>query len=88
MGILCWVVVGVGAGAAAKILLRHPEAEALIVPLVVGSAGGVVGGCLVAWAGLMAVTEVSPRSLIASLGGALAALIPYRVLAPRRSALR
>jgi uncharacterized membrane protein YeaQ/YmgE (transglycosylase-associated protein family) len=87
VGILSWVVVGVGAGATAKLTLRHPEAEALIVPLVVGSAGAVAGGCVATWSGLVAVTDVGLTSLGAALAGALAALLCYRVLAPRRSAI-
>lgn len=87
MGILCWVVVGVGAGAAAKLLLRHPEAEALVVPLVVGGAGAVVGGCIASWLGVTAVTDLSAASVVAALIGAGAALGSYRVLAPRRSSL-
>lgn len=85
MGILCWVVVGTGAGAVAKLVLRHPEREALIVPLIVGSAGAVVGGCVATWAGVLTVTDVTATAIVASLGGAAAALIAYRLLAPRRS---
>lgn len=89
MGILGWIVVGLVAGALAKLIIPGKDPGGIIVTILIGIAGGLLGG----WIG-SAVFGVSTggffeiRTWIISLIGAIVLLLIYRLVTGRRGAVR
>jgi uncharacterized membrane protein YeaQ/YmgE (transglycosylase-associated protein family) len=83
MGILSWVVLGLVAGAIAKLLMPGRDPGGCILTIVLGIVGAVVGGLIGTALGVGTVSGFDIRSLVIATGGALLLLMAYRLVAPR-----
>jgi uncharacterized membrane protein YeaQ/YmgE (transglycosylase-associated protein family) len=89
MGILAWIVLGLVAGAIAKLLMPGDDPGGWIITMFLGIVGAVIGG----WIGgaLWGSTGVSGFNL-PSIGlavlGAVVLLLIYRMIAGRRGVRR
>lgn len=83
MGILLWIVFGLIAGVVAKFIMPGRDPGGIIVTILLGIAGAVVGGFIGTTFGFGTVTGFDGRSLLIAIGGALALLIGYRLIATR-----
>lgn len=80
MGILTWIVVGLVAGALAKLIMPGKDPGGIIVTILLGIVGAVIGGYLGAELGLGSVTGFNLVSILLAIGGALLLLFLYRVI--------
>ena len=70
MGIIAWIVLGLIAGAVAKLLMPGNDPGGLIVTILIGIIGAVIGGFIGSALGFGGVTGFDLRSIgIAILGG-------------------
>ena len=88
MGILVWIVLGLFAGAVAKLIMPGRDAEGIIVMMLLGIGGAVFGGMLTAALGFGGLSGFDIRSLMIAIGGALVLLFGYRLVATRLMATR
>jgi uncharacterized membrane protein YeaQ/YmgE (transglycosylase-associated protein family) len=86
MGILSWIVLGLVAGALAKLIMPGDDPGGIIITIVLGIVGAVVGGFLATSLGYGTMGGFDVRSLLIAVGGALVLLIGYRLVAGRRLA--
>ncbi|MFD9466547.1 GlsB/YeaQ/YmgE family stress response membrane protein [Streptomyces sp. NPDC060027] len=90
MGIIAWILIGLLAGAIAKLLLPGKDPGGIIITMLIGIAGGLLGG----WLGKVIFDvdsvdgffEVS--TWIAAIVGSLILLILYRALTGNRRSHR
>ena len=81
MGIIGWIILGLLAGAAAKLLLPGRDPGGLVGTTVVGIVGAFVGG----WLSAKLLNRPVPHHFfdgdtwLAAIGGALVLLIAYRL---------
>ncbi|MFG2307267.1 GlsB/YeaQ/YmgE family stress response membrane protein [Streptomyces sp. NPDC048566] len=86
MGIIAWILIGLLAGAIAKLLLPGKDPGGIIVTMLIGIAGGLLGG----WLGKVIFNVDSIDGFfdlstwIAAIAGSLILLILYRVLTGNR----
>ncbi|MFB7244032.1 GlsB/YeaQ/YmgE family stress response membrane protein [Streptomyces populi] len=82
MGIIAWILIGLLAGAIAKLLLPGKDPGGIIVTMLIGIAGGLLGG----WLGkvIFGVDSIDGffdlSTWIAAVVGSLILLILYRAL--------
>lgn len=87
MGIIAWVVIGLLAGAIAKALMPGKDPGGCIITILIGVAGGLLGG----WLGkvIFGVDSVDGffnlSTWIAAIVGSLIILLLYRVISGRGS---
>lgn len=81
-GILGWIIVGLIAGVLAKWIMPGDDPGGLIVTILIGIAGGLIGGFAASQLGTGGGNFVN--ILIATVG-AIVLLILYRVVARRRT---
>ena len=81
-GILGWIIVGLIAGVLAKWIMPGDDPGGLIVTILIGIAGGLLGGFAASQLGIGGGNFVN--ILIATVG-AIVLLILYRVVARRRA---
>jgi uncharacterized membrane protein YeaQ/YmgE (transglycosylase-associated protein family) len=84
MDVLAWLVVGLVAGALARLLVPGRDPMGFLGTLVLGLVGSVIGGLVGAL--LAEGDDFSPAGLIGSIIGAIAALLAYRAAVNRRTA--
>ncbi|MFE3603351.1 GlsB/YeaQ/YmgE family stress response membrane protein [Streptomyces sp. NPDC059142] len=82
MGVISWIILGLLAGAAAKILLPGRDPGGLIGTTLIGIAGAFIGGWISAtWLDRPINNDFyDGATWIAAIGGALVLLIVYRLL--------
>ncbi|WP_353947321.1 GlsB/YeaQ/YmgE family stress response membrane protein [Streptomyces sp. HUAS MG91] len=86
MGIIAWIVLGLLAGAIAKLLLPGKDPGGIIVTMLIGIVGGLLGG----WLGkvVFGVDSIDGffnlSTWVAAIVGSLILLILYRVIAGNR----
>ncbi len=85
MGILTWIIVGLVAGALAKLILPGDDPGGIIVTILIGIAGAIVGGLIASALGLGGVDGFNIGSLLIAIGGAILLLLIYRMIAGRGS---
>ncbi len=83
MGILAWIVVGLIAGALAKLIMPGDDPGGIIVTIIIGIVGAFVGGFVVQLFGGAGLTGFSIWSIIVATLGAIILLAIYRLIAPR-----
>jgi uncharacterized membrane protein YeaQ/YmgE (transglycosylase-associated protein family) len=86
MNIIWWLIVGLIAGALARLLVPGRDPMGLLGTLVLGLVGSLIGGFL----GDLLVggdDDFSPAGLIGSIFGAVIALLVYRAAVRRRRPL-
>jgi uncharacterized membrane protein YeaQ/YmgE (transglycosylase-associated protein family) len=82
MGILSWIILGLVAGAIAKVLHRGEEPGGLLGTLAVGVLGAVVGGLIASIVGLAGIGSFfNFATWLFAVGGAFLLLMVYDALA-------
>lgn len=83
MGILGWIVMGLIAGAIAKLLMPGRDPGGCIITILIGIAGALLGGFIATALGFGGVGEFDLRSLVIAVLGSILLLILYRVIRGR-----
>jgi uncharacterized membrane protein YeaQ/YmgE (transglycosylase-associated protein family) len=83
MGILAWIVVGLIAGALAKLIMPGDDPGGIIVTILIGIVGAFVGGFVVNLLGGAGVSGFNIWSILVATLGAIILLAIYRLVAPR-----
>ena len=84
MGIIAWIVVGLIAGALAKLIMPGDDPGGFIVTILLGIVGAFIGGFVVNLFGGAGVTGFNIWSIVVATIGAIILLAIYRVVAGRR----
>ncbi|MFF9408475.1 GlsB/YeaQ/YmgE family stress response membrane protein [Streptomyces anandii] len=90
MGIIAWILIGLLAGAIAKLLLPGKDPGGIIVTMLIGIVGGLLGG----WLGkvIFGVDSIDGffdlSTWIAAIVGSLILLVLYRAVTGGRSSHR
>jgi uncharacterized membrane protein YeaQ/YmgE (transglycosylase-associated protein family) len=89
MGVLGWIILGLVAGAIAKVLHKGHEPGGLLGTLVVGVAGALVGGFIAAAVGIGGIGSFfSLGTWLIAIAGALLLLAVFSTLAGGRQSTR
>jgi len=89
MGILGWIVLGLIAGAIAKLIMPGDDPGGILVTMLLGIVGAVVGGFLGSRIfGIGLQTFWNLQTWIVAIIGSLILLIVYRLIAGRRTVSR
>ena len=80
MGVLSWIILGLIAGALAKLIMPGKDPGGIIVTTLIGIAGAFVGGFLGSFIGRGGVTDFSLSSILTAMVGAILLLFLYRQL--------
>ena len=83
MGILAWIVVGLIAGALAKLIMPGDDPGGIIVTILIGIVGAFVGGFVVNLLGGAGVSGFNIWLLMVATLEAIILLSIYRLVAPR-----
>jgi uncharacterized membrane protein YeaQ/YmgE (transglycosylase-associated protein family) len=87
MGILGWIVLGLIAGAIAKLIMPGDDPGGIIVTMLLGIIGALIGGFLGSRIfGIGLQTFWNLQTWIVAILGALILLVIYRLIAGRRAA--
>jgi uncharacterized membrane protein YeaQ/YmgE (transglycosylase-associated protein family) len=81
-GILGWIVVGLISGVLAKWLMPGDDPGGFIVTILIGIAGGLLGGFIASHLGIGGGSNIV--NILVATAGAILLLILYRVFARRR----
>ncbi|KUM83999.1 putative membrane protein YeaQ/YmgE (transglycosylase-associated protein family) [Streptomyces canus] len=90
MGIIAWILIGLLAGAIAKLLLPGKDPGGIIITMLIGIVGGLLGG----WLGkvIFGVDSIDGffdlSTWIAAIVGSLILLVLYRVVTGNRRSHR
>ena len=84
MGIIAWIVVGLIAGALAKLIMPGDDPGGIIVTILLGIIGAFVGGFIVNLLGGAGVSGFNLWSIVVATIGAIILLAVYRMVAGRR----
>ena len=84
MNIIAWIVVGLIAGAIAKMLMPGDDPGGIIVTIILGILGSIVGGFVIG-ALLPGRSASDPARWIGSILGAVLLLWIYRMVVARRA---
>jgi uncharacterized membrane protein YeaQ/YmgE (transglycosylase-associated protein family) len=81
MGIFAWIVLGIVAGALAKLVMPGKDGGGWIVTMALGIAGAFVGGYLGSMMGLGGATDgLNMGSIATATAGALVILFVYKLV--------
>ena len=80
MSWLGWIVMGLIAGALAKLIMPGRDPGGFIVTILIGIAGGVIGGVIGQQLGFGPVSGFNLPSILTATGGAVLLLFVYRML--------
>jgi len=80
MGILSWIVMGLIVGIVAKLLMPGKDPGGFFITILIGVAGGFLGGWIGSLLGIGKVTGFNIVSFLLALGGAIILLILYRII--------
>ena len=81
MGIISWIVVGLIAGALAKLVLPGDDPGGIIVTAIIGMVGAVIGGFVFGIFGGTGATGFNVWSILVATVGAIVLLLIYRLIA-------
>jgi uncharacterized membrane protein YeaQ/YmgE (transglycosylase-associated protein family) len=80
MGILSWILLGLIAGALAKFIMPGKDPGGIIVTILIGIAGGIIGGFLWTLMGQGSVQSFDLGGILIATIGAIVLLIIYRLI--------
>lgn len=83
MGILALILVGLIAGALARIAMPGPDPGGIIVTIAVGILGALVGGFILSSLGGPGITDVNVPSVLVATLGSIVILVVYRLITRR-----
>ncbi|HSE83443.1 MAG TPA: GlsB/YeaQ/YmgE family stress response membrane protein [Thermodesulfobacteriota bacterium] len=84
MGILAWIILGLIAGAIAKLILPGKDPGGIIVTILIGIVGALLGGFIATQLGFGTVDGLDIGSIIIAIVGAIILLLIYRMVVGRR----
>jgi len=84
VGIITWIIIGLIAGALAKLIMPGDDPGGIIVTIIIGMVGSLLGGFLASLVGLGGGGLI--WSVIVAVIGAIILLAIYRAIAGRRAA--
>ena len=84
MGIITWIIIGLIAGALAKLIMPGDDPGGIIVTIIIGMVGSLLGGFLASLVGLGGGGLI--WSIIVAIIGAIILLAIYRAVVGRRTA--
>ncbi|MBD2762641.1 GlsB/YeaQ/YmgE family stress response membrane protein [Kocuria sp. cx-455] len=89
MGIISWIVLGLIAGALAKLIMPGRQGGGIIVTIILGIIGAIVGGFLGSLVGIGSLDSVFDiGTIITAIVGALIVLFIYGAVTGRKGARR
>ena len=80
MGFFSWIIMGFIAGALAKWIIPGEDPGGFFITVLIGVAGGMLGGFIGTTMGIGSVTGLNLLSLGLAIGGAVILLFAYRLL--------
>lgn len=81
MGIISWIIVGLIAGALAKLIMPGDDPGGFFVTILIGVAGAFVGGFIGQFLGIGGgATGINIATIVTATGGALVLLFAYRLI--------
>ena len=80
LSILAWIVLGLIAGAIAKLLHPGPDPGGIFLTIIIGVVGALIGGFLATAMGFGDVSGVNLPSLLIAVVGSLVLLIGFRMV--------
>jgi uncharacterized membrane protein YeaQ/YmgE (transglycosylase-associated protein family) len=83
VAIIGWIIIGLIAGALAKLIMPGDDPGGIIITILIGVAGAIVGGYL---AGLIGIGGGTIMTIITATIGAIILLAIYRAVAGGRAA--
>jgi len=83
MALIAWLIIGLIAGAAARLLVPGRDPMGVLGTLLLGLVGSLIGGLLAVVLTHRTIDEFAAAGLLGSIVGAVVALIIYRLLQPR-----
>ena len=87
MGIIAFIILGLIAGAIAKLILPGDDPGGIIVTTLIGVAGAVIGGLIASALDIGDLDEFwDLGTWLIAIGGSLLLLLVYRAVAGRRTA--
>lgn len=87
MGIIGWIVLGLLAGAIAKLIMPGEDPGGIIVTMLIGIAGAIVGGLIASALNIGDLDEFFDiGTWLIAIGGSLLLLAIYRMIAGDRTA--
>jgi uncharacterized membrane protein YeaQ/YmgE (transglycosylase-associated protein family) len=88
MGILGWILLGLFAGAIAKLIVPGDDPGGIIVTTLIGIAGAIIGGLIASALDIGDIDEFFDLGTwLIAIGGSVLLLLAYRAIArPRRTA--
>lgn len=89
MGIIGWIVLGLLAGAIAKLIMPGDDPGGFIVTTLIGIAGALVGGFIASALGIGDLDEFFDiGTWLIAIAGSLLLLVAYRAVVSRRGTAR
>jgi uncharacterized membrane protein YeaQ/YmgE (transglycosylase-associated protein family) len=85
MGIIAWIIVGLIAGALAKLILPGDDPGGIIVTILIGIVGAFLGGFVFNLFGGAGVSGFNIWSILVATVGAIILLLIYRLVAGGRT---
>jgi len=85
VGIISWIIVGLIAGALAKLIMPGDDPGGIIVTTIIGMVGAVVGGLVVGLLGGSGATGFNIWSIVVATLGAVILLAVYRLIVGGRT---
>ena len=83
MSFFLWIVLGLIAGFFASHIVNH-RGEGMVLDILLGVVGALIGGWLFHWFGHAGVNGLNLHSLLVAILGAIAFLVLYHALRPKR----
>jgi uncharacterized membrane protein YeaQ/YmgE (transglycosylase-associated protein family) len=84
MGILAWIILGLIAGAIAKLVMPGKDPGGFLATMLIGIAGALIGGAIASAIGWGSVDGVNVGSIVVAVLGAILLLYLYRVMQRRK----
>jgi uncharacterized membrane protein YeaQ/YmgE (transglycosylase-associated protein family) len=84
MGILAWIILGLIAGAIAKLVMPGKDPGGFLATMLIGIAGALIGGAIASAIGWGSVDGVNFGSIVVAVLGAILLLYLYRVMQRRK----
>ncbi len=85
MGILTWIILGLIAGAIAKLIMPGDDPGGFIITMLLGVAGALLGGFIASALGFGSVSGFNFGSIVIAILGAILLLIIYRMIVGKRA---
>lgn len=79
MGIISWVLLGLVAGALAKFIMPGKDPGGLFVTILIGIAGGMLGGFLSTFMGMGKIQSFDLGGILIATVGSIVLLLIYRL---------